>query len=113
MGQGSDAAVSLATLMAAQRVDHGIPVAVSCRALGVSQAWFYKWRNGDMSRRATGEKPWRPTSPTRQSMIKGWAVLWLTRGGASDATRDTTAAAAIVVPASWSSVSSVGEGCCH
>ncbi len=26
------------------RVEHGILHAVSCRALGVSQAWFYKWR---------------------------------------------------------------------
>ena len=24
---------------------------MSCRALGVSQAWFYKWRNGDRSLR--------------------------------------------------------------
>jgi putative transposase len=43
--------VSLATLIAAQRAEHGIPHAVSCRALGVSQAWFYKWRNGDASLR--------------------------------------------------------------
>jgi putative transposase len=41
--------VSLAALIAAQRVEHGIPHAVSCRALGVSQAWFYKWRRGDPS----------------------------------------------------------------
>jgi len=41
--------VSLAALIAAQRVEHGIPHAVSCRALGVSQAWFYKWRRGDGS----------------------------------------------------------------
>jgi putative transposase len=38
--------VSLAGLIAAQRVDFGVPHATSCRALGVSQAWFYKWRNG-------------------------------------------------------------------
>ncbi|WP_185845997.1 IS3 family transposase [Kibdelosporangium aridum] len=43
--------MSLATLIAAQRVEHGIPHAVSCRALGVSQAWFYKWRRGDSSLR--------------------------------------------------------------
>jgi transposase InsO family protein len=43
--------VSLAALIAAQRVEHGIPVVVSCRALGVSQAWFHKWRNGDRSPR--------------------------------------------------------------
>ena len=26
-----------------------MPHAVSCRALGVSPAWFYKWRDGDPS----------------------------------------------------------------
>jgi transposase InsO family protein len=41
--------VSLAALIAAQREQHGIPYATSCRALGVSQAWFYKWRHGDAS----------------------------------------------------------------
>jgi transposase InsO family protein len=43
--------VSLAAVIAVQRAEHGIPHAVSCRALGVSQAWFYKWRNGDRSPR--------------------------------------------------------------
>ena len=43
--------MSLAALIAAQRVQHGVPVAVSCRALGVSQAWFFKWRKGDRSPR--------------------------------------------------------------
>jgi putative transposase len=43
--------VSLAALIAFQRVECGIPHAVSCRALGVSQAWFYKWRRGDWSLR--------------------------------------------------------------
>jgi putative transposase len=43
--------VSLARLIAAQREQHGIPHATSCRALGVSQAWFYKWRGGDVSLR--------------------------------------------------------------
>jgi transposase InsO family protein len=33
----------VAALIAAQREEHRIPYAVSCRALGVSQAWFYKW----------------------------------------------------------------------
>ena len=39
----------MAALIAAQRDEHGIPHAVSCRALGVSQAWFYKWARGDVS----------------------------------------------------------------
>jgi len=34
----------VAALIAAQREQHRIPYAVSCRALGVSQAWFYKWK---------------------------------------------------------------------
>ena len=34
-----------------QRAERGIPVAVSCRALGVSQAWFFKWRTRDRSPR--------------------------------------------------------------
>jgi transposase InsO family protein len=41
----------VAGFIAAQRVRHGIPHAVSCRALGVSQAWFYKWVRGDTSPR--------------------------------------------------------------
>lgn len=37
--------MSVASFVAAQRTDHGVPHAVSCRALGVSESWFYKWRN--------------------------------------------------------------------
>jgi putative transposase len=43
--------VSLATFIAAQRAELGVPQATACRALGVSQAWFYKWRDGDVSLR--------------------------------------------------------------
>ena len=39
----------MAAFIAAQREDHGIPHATACRALGVSPAWFYKWRHGDAS----------------------------------------------------------------
>jgi putative transposase len=35
----------MAALIAAQRAEHRIPHAVSCRALGVSQSWFYKWKD--------------------------------------------------------------------
>jgi len=41
----------VAAFIAAQRADHGVPQAVACRALEVSQAWFYKWRDGDASPR--------------------------------------------------------------
>ena len=47
----------MAGFIAAQRADHGIPHAVSCRALGVSEGWFYKWKDGDRSpRRARRER---------------------------------------------------------
>jgi hypothetical protein len=35
--------VSVAAFITAQRAEHGVPYATSCRALEVSQAWFYKW----------------------------------------------------------------------
>jgi transposase InsO family protein len=38
----------VAAVIAAQREAHGVPHAVSCRALGVSQSWFYKWRDGEL-----------------------------------------------------------------
>ena len=41
----------MAAFIAAQRAEHGVPIAVACRALGVSAAWFYKWRDGDVSLR--------------------------------------------------------------
>ena len=38
----------MAALIAAQRAQFQVPHAVSCRALGVSQAWYYKWRGGTL-----------------------------------------------------------------
>lgn len=35
--------MSVAAHIASQRTDHGVPHALSCRALGVSESWFYKW----------------------------------------------------------------------
>jgi putative transposase len=43
--------VSVAGFIAAQRAQYRIPHATTCRALGLSQAWFYKWRHGDASPR--------------------------------------------------------------
>ncbi|HET6917551.1 MAG TPA: IS3 family transposase [Acidimicrobiales bacterium] len=39
----------MAAFIAAQREAHQVPHSTACRALGVSQAWFYKWRDGDPS----------------------------------------------------------------
>ena len=37
--------MSVVSHIAAQRTDHGVPHAMSCRLLGISESWFYKWRN--------------------------------------------------------------------
>lgn len=37
--------MTVASFVAAQRTDHGVPHAVTCRALEVSESWFYKWRD--------------------------------------------------------------------
>jgi putative transposase len=42
----------VAAFIASQRDAHGVPQVVSCRALGVSQSWFYKWKNGGLPPRA-------------------------------------------------------------
>lgn len=43
--------MTVAAFIAVQRAQHGVPYASACRALSVSQAWFYKWRLGDPSPR--------------------------------------------------------------
>jgi transposase InsO family protein len=41
--------MSLAAFIASQRIDHRVPHAVACRALEVSESWFYKWRDREPS----------------------------------------------------------------
>jgi putative transposase len=41
----------VAEFIATQRAEFGVGHVVACRALGVSQAWFYKWCHGDGSPR--------------------------------------------------------------
>jgi putative transposase len=43
--------VSVAGFIATQRAEYQVPHATACRALGMSPAWFYKWRHGDRSPR--------------------------------------------------------------
>ena len=35
----------MADFIACQRAEHGVPHTIACRALGVSQSWFYKWHD--------------------------------------------------------------------
>src|SRR5690606_39004394 len=41
-GEGGDE-VSVARFIADQRTNYRVPHAVSCRLLGVSESWLYKW----------------------------------------------------------------------
>jgi putative transposase len=71
----------VAAFIASQRAGHGVPHAVSCRALGVSQSWFYKWKDGRLPPRAA-----------RRGRLKA-EVAWLfaVREGKDGAPRITAA----------------------
>ncbi|MGC1210143.1 MAG: IS3 family transposase [Micromonospora sp.] len=45
--------MTVAGFVAAQRTEHAVPHAVTCRALGLSQSWFYKWRDRQPTTRQT------------------------------------------------------------
>ncbi|MEQ4306316.1 IS3 family transposase [Plantactinospora sp. B6F1] len=45
--------MTVARFVAAQRTEHAVPHAVTCRALGLSEAWFYKWRDRRPTARQT------------------------------------------------------------
>ena len=47
--------MSVSAHIAAQRTDHGVPHAVSCRALGVAPSTFYKWHNRPRRRQSGAE----------------------------------------------------------
>ena len=71
----------MAAFIASQREAHGVPHAVSCRALGVSQSWFYKWKDG----------PLPPSSARRERLKAEIARLFAARGGKDGSPRVTAA----------------------
>jgi putative transposase len=71
----------VAGFIAAQRAQRGIAQAVSCRALGVSESWFYKWKDGDRS----------PRRQRRQRLKAEIARLFAQRRGKDGSPRITAA----------------------
>jgi putative transposase len=49
--------VSVASFVVSQRTEHGVPHALTCRALEISESWFYKWRD-------------RPPTPRQQRRVE-------------------------------------------
>jgi transposase InsO family protein len=56
--------VTVASFVAAQRTDYGVPHAVACRALEISESWFYKWHER------------RPTARAQRRADLDAAVRW-------------------------------------
>ena len=67
----------MAAFIASQREQHGVPQAVSCRALGVSQSWFYRWKDGELP----------PRAARRQRLKAEVARLFAARDGKDGAPR--------------------------
>ena len=43
--------MTVASFIASQRTEHGVPHAKCCRWLGVSESWFYKWHDREPTAR--------------------------------------------------------------
>jgi transposase InsO family protein len=71
----------VAAFIAARREAHGIPHAVSCRALGVSQSWSCKWKDRELP----------PRAARRQRLKAETARLFNQRGGKEGSPRVTAA----------------------
>jgi putative transposase len=71
----------VAGFIASQREAHGVPHAVSCRALGVSQSWSCKWKDGKLP----------PRAARRERLKAEIARLFAQRGGRDGSPRITAA----------------------
>jgi len=61
----------VASFIASQRADHGVPHAKCCRFLGVCESWFYKWR----------DRPPTPRQQRREALDKTVTEIFEDSGG--------------------------------
>jgi len=59
--------MTVASFVASQRAEFDVPHALSCRALGVSESWFYKWHD----RPATARQSVADSSTKRAEVLRG------------------------------------------
>lgn len=71
--------MSVAAFIGSQRTEHGVPHAVACRALGVSESWFYKWH---------GRQP-TPRQRRRQRLADAIRAVFDASGGTYGSPRVT------------------------
>jgi putative transposase len=71
----------VAAFIVSRRERHGVPYAVACRALGVSQSWFFKWRTGALP----------PSARRREHLDAEVAALFAARQGKDGEPRVTAA----------------------
>lgn len=79
--------MSRAAFIADQRASHRVPYAVTCRALGVSESWFFKWHN-------------RPPTPAEQRRAEVDAAV-AAAFGASKGTYGSPCVHGGLVTAGW------------
>ncbi len=73
--------MSVARFIASQRTEHSVPHTVCCRALDVSESWFYKWNDREPTPRrrrreqliAAIGKEFEASGRTYGSRASGWS----------------------------------------
>lgn len=71
--------MSVAAFISSQRTVHNVPHAVSCRALGLSESWFYKWR----------DRPLTPRQQRRADLADAIRAIFDASGGTYGSPRVT------------------------
>jgi hypothetical protein len=62
--------VAVAGFIASQSEAHDVPQAVSCRAVGMSQSWFYKWKDGQLPPQAARRERLKAIASQRDDVAR-------------------------------------------